>query len=93
MGNHDTGFANATFDNRCIRDIPAELQIYAKNIYYEINSKIDQITNMLPREIDILPRVGGKKRGLFNGVGNLLAYVTGLAIDTELNKLEQRLQI
>jgi len=40
MGNHDTGFANATFDNRCIRDIPAELQIYAENIYSEINYKL-----------------------------------------------------
>jgi len=92
-GHHDTGFANATFDNRCIQDIPAELQIHAENIYFEITSKIDQITNMLPREIDILPRVGGKKRGLFDGLGNLLAYVTGIATESEYTKLEQRLKI
>jgi len=48
---------------------------------------------MLPRGIDILPRVGGKKHGLFDGVGNLLAYVTGIATGNDLNKLEQRLQI
>jgi len=93
LGTHDRGFANATFDNRCIRDIPAELQIYAENIYWEINNKIDQITNMLPREIDILPKGRGKKRGLFNGLGNILAYVTGIATENDLNKLEQRLQI
>jgi len=39
-GTHDTGFANATFDNRCIRDIPAELQIYAKNIYAVIKKNL-----------------------------------------------------
>jgi len=93
MGNHDRGFANTTLDNRCIRDIRAELQIYAENIYYEINNNIDQITNMLPREINILPRGRGKKRGLFDGLGNLLAYVTGIATENELTKLEQRLQI
>jgi len=48
---------------------------------------------MLPREIYILPRGGDKKRCLFDGFGNLLAYVTGIATETELNKLEQRLQI
>jgi len=82
-------FANATFDNRCIRDIPAELQIYAENIYYEINTKIDQITNMLPRELDIVPKGRGIKRGLFDGLGSLLAYVTGVATENDLKKLEQ----
>jgi len=48
---------------------------------------------MLHREIDILPRVGGKKHGLFDRVENLLAYVTGIATKNELNKLEQRLQV
>jgi len=45
-GTHDKGFANSAFDNRCKKDIPAELQIYAENIYAEINNKIAQITNM-----------------------------------------------
>jgi len=62
MGNHAMGVANATFDKRCIRDIQAELQIYAENIYFDINNKIYQITNMLLWEIYILPR-GGEKYG------------------------------
>jgi len=69
VGVHDTGFANATFDNRCIRDIPAELQNYAEHIYHEINGKIDQITNMLPREIDILLRGEEKKTRLVQQFG------------------------
>jgi len=93
VGNNDTGFANATFDNRCIRDIPAELQIYAENIYHDINRKIDQIIEILPREIDILPKAGNKKRGLFDALGNVLAYVTGIATAGDLNLLEQRLRI
>jgi len=93
VGNNYTGFANATFDNRSIRDIPAELQIYAENIYHDMNRKIDQIIDMLPREIDILPKAGNKKRGLFDGLGNILAYVTGIATEGDLNVLEQRLRI
>jgi len=92
VGNNDTSFANATFDNRCIRDIPAELQIYAENIYHDINRKIDQIIDMLPREKDILPKAGNKKRSLFDGLGNILAYVTGIATEGDLNILEQRLR-
>jgi len=30
---------------------------------------------------------------LIDGLGNLLAYVTGIATESELTKLEQRLQI
>jgi len=67
VGVHDTGYANTTFDNRCIRDIPAELQNYAKHIYKEINSKIDQITNMLPLEIYVLPRGGHKNASCLMG--------------------------
>jgi len=93
VSNHDTGFANATFDNRCIRDIPAELQIYAENIYYDIKCKIDQIIEMLPREIDVFPKAGTKKCGLFDAIGNVLAYVTGIATESDLNLLEQRLRI
>jgi len=87
-GIHDTGFANATFDNKCIQDIPAELQIYAENIYAEINNKIAQITNMLPRELDILPKGGRQKKGLFDGLGTVLAYVNGITTESELTKLE-----
>jgi len=92
-GVHDTGFVNASLDNRCIRDIPAELQIYAENIYADINNKISQITNMLPRELESLPKGGKQKKGLFDGVWRLLAYVTGKATESDLTRLEQRLQI
>jgi len=64
-----------------------------KNIYHDINRKIDQIIDMLPREIDNLPKTGNKKRCLFDALGNVLAYVTGIATEGDLNLLKQRLRI
>jgi len=88
-GVHDTDFVN----NRCIRDIPAELQFYAEKLYADINNKIAQITNMLPWELESLSKGGIQKKGLFEGVGRLLAYVTGIATESDLTRLEQRLRI
>jgi len=36
---------------------------------------------------------GKQKKSLFDEVGRLLAYVTGIATESDLPRLEQRLQI
>jgi len=93
-GDDQPEFVNATVDNRCVNDIAAELQIYTNNIYIDkINNKIEQITSMLLPEIGSIPMGRRRKKGLFDGVGRLLSFITGVATDGDLIKLQQRLQI
>jgi len=88
-------YNNGTMDVWCasgIKLIREALQSYRGDTYREIHEKIEQIYNMLPPELDIQPAEGRRlKKGLFNFAGEILSYITGVATQSELTGLYDRI--
>jgi len=89
-------YNNGTMGTKCatgIGQIRDALQAYRDNTYDDIKIKIEQIYNMLPPELDTQSGGRRSKKGLINFAGDLLLFVTGVATQTELQGLYDRMQV
>jgi len=68
------------------RDTPHynyRLQAYNVEVYSDINTKIDQISNMIPAELDN-PTPKKEKKRLVDGLGKFFKYIVGVATTSDL---------